>query len=437
METVKTGKEVGILTNFTSHDNAYSLCNVVEDQIKMLLMAEIKPVVFVQESGWWKNPDNIKDLPYAQAEIVMIPGVACHNEVKIDETFQDDVDKLAEAIEARAKDLDVILTHDVIYQPAAMKHNVAARKVASKYPNIKWLHWIHSATSPYTLTQQLKIFQDAYIDNITQKFPNSKYVFFNHMSIKRIAHNFKIDESDVAIVHHPTDVYEMMRFTPIMREFSDKHNLLDVDYIALYPARLDRGKQVEYMIKTVASLKKLNNSVRAIVADFHSTGGDKVTYRENLKQIGKEWGLLDNELIFTSEFIPEWKARVPRDIVGMLFQLSNVFVMPCVSESYSLVAQEAALLGNIIVANEDFIPFRDILGPHVIWRQYSSNIDRTTIMDGSTNTNYDNEQMYHMETAMKIVAEAEKSIEFQQKQRVRKTRNLRYIMNHELVPLIY
>lgn len=430
-------KRVGILTTFTSPDNAYSLCNVVDDQIKMLLMAGIRPVVFVQESGWWKNQDYVNKTVYKDVDIFQIPAVACHNEVKIDPTFQQDIDKLVAGIEIGIKDLDVILTHDIIYQPAAMKHNVAARSLAVKYPNIKWLHWIHSATSPYFLNTQLKIFQDAYIENITTKFPNSKYIFFNHMSIRRIANNFKVNESDVAIIHHPTDIYQMMRFDEMTKEFSEKHNLLDADYICIYPCRLDRGKKVEMAIKTVAALKKLRNSVRMIVADFHSTGGDKVDYRNWLKQIGKEEGLIDDELIFTSDYDPKWRASVPRETVSMLFQLSNIFVMPSWSESYSLVTQEAALLGNIIIANEDFIPFRDILGPHVIWRQYSSGIDKATIMDGQTTTTYNNEATYHMETAMMISAEAEKSIEFQQKKRVRQTRNLKYILNHELIPLIY
>lgn len=430
------GRSVGILTTFTSFDNAYSLCNVVEDQIKMLKISGISPVLFVQESGWWKDKANLEGTVYEDIKIHQLPAVPCHNQVKIDETFQDDVEKLSASMLEGANGLDVILTHDVIYQPAAMKHNVAAREVAEKMPNIKWLHWIHSATSPYTLTQELKIFEDAYIDNITKKFPNSKYVFFNHISIPRIAHNFKIDESDVAVVHHPTDIYEMYRFSDDMRELCEANNFLQADYICAYPIRLDRGKQVQYVIKTMAALKRLKNDVRCVIVDFHSTGGDKVAYREDLLKLGQEEGL-GNDLIFTSMFKDEWKGRVPRDIVAQLFQISNVFMIPSVSESYSLIAQEASLLGNIIVANDDFVPFRDILGPHVIWRKYSSNIDRTTVMDGNTNTDYDNEKMYHTETAMMIMAEAEKSIEFQQKQRVRMTRNLEYVANKELIPLIY
>lgn len=438
MDVIASAKKVGIITTFTSHDNAYSLCNVTEDQVKMLLMAGIKPVVFVQESGWWKDKKNVNKTVYKDVEIRFLPPVACHNEVKLDESFNADIEKLTVALREGLKDLDVVLTHDVIYQPAAMKHNVAARKVASEYPNIKWLHWIHSATSPYTLTTEVKIFQDAYIQNITQKFPNSKYVFFNHLSVPRIATNFKIQEADVAVIHHPTDVYQILRFDDKTKAFSEKYKLLDADYICVYPCRLDRGKNVEMMIKTLGALQRLRNEVRCIVVDFHSTGGDKVTYREYLKQIGRESGLIDGvQLIFTSEFTPEWKASVPRDTVSMLFSLSNLMIMPCKSESYSLVTQEAALCKNIIVANEDFFPFKDILGNHVIWRKYSSNIDRTTLLDGETTTNYGNEDAYHMETAMLIMNQADKNIMFQQNQRVRKTRNLEYILTHELLPLIY
>lgn len=430
-------KRVSILTTFTSPDNAYSLCNVVEDQIKMLLMFDIKPTVFVQESGWWKNPDNVNKTVYKYVDIIMLPSVACHNEVKVDPTFQEDVSKISDKLNEGLANTDVVLTHDIIYQPAAMKHNVAARKSAQRYPNVKWFHWIHSATSPYTLNTELQIFKDAYIENLREKFPNSKYVFFNHMSIKRIATNFKISENDVAIVHHPTDVYEMFRFNETMKKFSEDKKLLEADYICVYPCRLDNGKQVQYMIKTVAALKKIRHSVRAIVVDFHSTGGPKLDYRTFLKQVGKDSGLTEEELIFTSEYLPEWKGSVPRDIVSMLFQISNVFVMPSSSESYSLVTQEAGLLGNIIVANEDFIPFKDILGPDVIWRQYGSSIDRTVILDGSTNFNFNNnEDMYHLETAMMIDAHAQ-NIEFKQKQRVRMTRNLRHVAVNELLPLIY
>lgn len=432
-------KRVGIFTTFTSHDDAYSLCGVVADQIKMLLFAGIKPVVFVQESGWWKDEANFqktsKGNVYRDVDIVQMPSVPCSNNVEIDKTFHEDVEKLYEFFVKNMGGIDVMLTHDLIYQPAALKHNVAARKYANFNSQIKWLHWIHSATSPQVLNAELEIFQDEYMVNVKQKFPNSKYVFFNHVSIERIANNFNIRMDDVVIVPHPTDFHELMGISDEIRLFAEVHNLLNKDFVAIYPARLDRGKQVEMMIRTMASLKRLGKKVAAIVVDFHSTGGDKVEYRKFLKEDGYKWGLTNEDLIFTSD-TEGWRVGMPQEKLYQLMRYGNVFVMPCKSESYSLVLQEACMLGNIIVANDDFVPFRDIIGPHAIWRKYSANINRTTFLDGETTTNYDNEDAYHLETAQIIVGKANQSIEYQQKLRARKTRNIRHVSQEILMPLI-
>ncbi len=150
--------------------------------------------------------------------------------------------------------------------------------------------------------------------------------------------------------------------------------------------------------------------VRMIVIDFHSTGGDKVTYRDELKEIGIDWGLNPVELTFTSDFDPEWSAQVSHDVVRELMMFQNVMIMPSVSESYSLVTQEAAALGCVTVLNQDFPPFRDIFGPHAIYRKYSSNLDvMNNGLDGWTDTKYgpnnasNDERKYHEKVYHKVL----------------------------------
>jgi len=224
-------------------------------------------------------------------------------------------------------------------------------------------------------------------------------------------------------------------------------NMLTADAIAVYPIRLDRGKQVEIVIKIMAQLKKLNYTVRVIIVDFHSTGGDKVTYREELKKIGIDWGLNDFDLTFTSEFHESWRTSVPRKVVHDLFELSNVFIMPSVSESYSLITQEAALTKQVVVLNFDFPPFRDIFGENAIFRKYSSNVDIMNAQDGNTETKYGPanvsnderkkwERDYHYTTAG-MIASRLKHPELALATRLRKERNLDYVFSHELEPLLY
>ena len=260
-------------------------------------------------------------------------------------------------------------------------------------------------------------------------FPNSFYIFFNYYSVPRISQNFNVFGLSEGVA----------------KLIKDKGIVL-ADAICIYPVRLDRGKNVEMMIKTMACLKDFSLSVKAIVVDFHSTGGDKVTYRDDLKNIGIDYGLSADELIFTSEVYPEWQTEIPHTDVLGLMRLSNVFIMPSKSESYSLITQEAGLNKCVVVLNQDFPPFRDIFGPNAIYRKYSSNIDVMNGMDGNTNTSYglENaspeervtlEKNYHKETAGMIASQLRNNYNLAMSIFLRKYRNLDYIFEHELSPL--
>ena len=439
MEGTQNSKQIIIFTTFSEVSEAYSLNRVVQDQIKMFLRNGYKPTVIVQEGFQPKQM-------YEQVDLVTIPLVACHNEIKKDPTFDEDVDKIETKLREIITDNSVILTHDVIYQPAALKHNFAARRVA-KDSKAKWLHWIHSATSPVSLNALQPYFDDMYLELIRSPFPNSQYIFFNDYSKPRIAEEFGVSIELVKTVNHPTDVCGFLGISPEVQEIVDKYKILSVDAICTYPIRLDRGKQVEYVIRTMARIKDFDRSVRVIIVDFHSTGGDKVTYRDELKQIGIDAGLNAGELIFTSEQREDWNVEIPNQCIRDFQLLSNVFIMPSKSESYSLITQEAGLTKQVVVLNFDFLPFRDIFGENAIYRKYSSNIDIMSGMGGNTYTNYgpvnvsDEERKkyekdYHFETAAMIVnrlMHPEMALSI----KLRKERNLDAVFKNQLEPLFY
>jgi glycosyltransferase involved in cell wall biosynthesis len=442
-------KKVAIFTNFFNFDETYSLCRVTVDQIKMLLRNDYKPVVIVSDSF---DP---KGTIFEQVELRKVPNVACHNEVKKDESFDKDVNTIYKALKEHLKDIDVVITQDIVYKPSELKYNFAARKVAPEYPHIKWLHWINSATPPVKLNSLMGIFTDEYLNSFKTPFPNSKYVFFNEISKDIIARNFEVDSSDVRIVHHPSDFYEVYGIeSRELKSFIDKREIFSADAIFVYPIRLDRGKQVEHVIKTAAMVKELGMSVRCIIVDFHSTGGDKVVYREELKQMGMDWGLSPKDLAFTSEFVSTWNVNIPHKDVLAMMRFSNVFIMPSVSESYSLVTQEAALTKNLIILNQDFPPFRDIFGPKNIFRKYSSNWDvlagfneamlegsRTTTEYGPANISKEErknyEKLYHKTTAGMIIDRLRNDEQLATQIFIRKNRWLDIVFKRELEPLLY
>jgi len=445
MEGVSNPKRVCIFTTFADISEAYSLNRVVQDQLKMLLDHGYTPSVIVAESF---VPSGV----YADPRITLkhIPNVPVHNEVKKDPSFDEDVAALETALESVLKDVDVVLTHDVIYQNAALKHNFAARKVAAKFPNLRWLHWIHSATSPVTLANLRPYFSDEYLNLVTTPFPNSFYIFFNYYSVPRVAKNFGVPESIVKVVPHPSDMQEVYSLSDNVYKIARERGFFQADVVCIYPIRLDRGKQVEMVIKTIACLKDFQLSVRLLVIDFHSTGGDKITYRDELKNIAIDWGLNSDEILWASELKEEWRAEIPHSDVMGFMRMSNVFIMPSVSESYSLVTQEAALNKCVVVLNQDFPPFRDIFGPSAIFRKYSSNMDVMADLpdsNGNTITRYGPnevsdderksfEEKYHIATAGMIATEL-KNKNLALSTRLRQLRNLDYVFEHELQPLFF
>lgn len=450
METEIPVKRVAIFTNFFSFDEAYSLIRVANDQIKMLVKHGYKPKVIVSQSF---EPKEAFALP--EVELCKIPNVACHNEVKQDETFDEDVKMLADKLYEILKDVDVCLTQDIVYKPSELKYQMAARSIIEKLPNIKWLHWINSATPPITLNSLMGIFTDKYLELMRKPFPNSYYVFFNDISKEVIAKNFNVDISMVRTVHHPSDLDEVYGVTDKkLSEFLEKRDVYYADAICVYPIRLDRGKQVQHVIKTMAMVKQLGMDVRVIIVDFHSTGGDKVTYRDELKNIGIDYGLSPRELSFTSEYCPEWNIGISHNNVLALMRMSNVFIMASVSESYSYITQEAALTKNVIVLNQDFPPFRDIFGDKAIFRKYSSNWDvfagyNEAMGEGRhTGTEYGPanvspqerkhyEKLYHKDTAGMIVNRLQNDIAMAMQINIRKNRSLNNIFKKELEPLLY
>lgn len=441
-------KKVCLLTSFADFQRAYSLNIIVQYQIKMLLLNGYEPTVIVHDTF---KPEGIYAHPAVTIE--KIPNVPCHNEVKKDETFDADVQAIETRLVEILKDKDVVITHDIVYQNACLKHNFAARKVAKKYPQLKWLHWIHSATSPLLLNMVRPLFQDEYISLLQTPFPNAKYVYPNTYATPAVAANFGVSIEDVITVHHPTDIAALFEFPLDVEEFVYDKKLLEADAITVYPARLDRGKQVEYVIKTMACLKHFDLSVRVIIADFHSTGGDKLTYRDELKQIAIDYGLSEGELIFLSEYKDEWRHEVSQSVIGNIQLLGNVFIMPSVSETYSLTTQEAALTKQVVVLNQDFPPFRSIYGENAIYRKYSSGFDvlaevkEAVRPDSWTGTKYgaanlpeearkSAEKAYHLETAG-MIAQRLHHPEIALSTFLRKNRSLQAVFKKEIEHLLY
>jgi len=428
-------KKVAVLLDFFAYDPAYSLCTVARNQILMLLRAGYSPRVLVDDH--FPDPkEKPEEAPYPwdSVELFRLPSIPRSNFVELPDDWQTHLDKMTDAMRKGLEGIEVVLTHDFIYQPSQLLYQWAGRRITEERGDtIHWCHTIHSATSPALINTT-----NEYLQNIKVRFPNSKIIFPNSFSRSRVASNFGYEERDVVFVPHAVDYCEFFGFHEMTTRIVEEKNMLGADVIMCYPLRLDDGKQPEWLVRIGAGLKALGKSVRIIYAAFHSTGPEKIQVKNKVYKLARKLGLNEDEVTFTCDFDKSLEVRCPRQMVRDFMTLSNVFCLPSRSETYSLVAQEAGLAGNLLVLNYDFGVMYSLYGADAIYAKFGANWDAMTGMDGETKITYDpSPETYGRDIAMKIVYELQHEKALAMKTKLRQTRNLDYVMKNYLEPLLY
>lgn len=422
-----TKRRVYLLTNFGQFLKSYSPIIVVGQQIEMLKRAGYQPVLIA--SSDWNPPESSI---FASVETYRLTNVVIDGTI-VDQAFENDVDTLYKEMQEIITPGSVIFTHDLIFLPDYVKLNVACRRLAEVQPSIHWVHLIHSATAPGSLIKERAMFGEKYSELLNSKFPNSTVIYPNAYDIPRVAQNYFYEENEIIEVPHSTNPVEGM--SRIVKDLYDAKKLWEPEVLMVYPLRLDRGKYAEADIYIMAGCRDNGMTSHVVFCDFQSTGDDKVVYREDLKRLAVELGVGDR-VTFLSEFDESASMEVAHEVVLELFTLSNVFALPSKSETYSLIAQEAMLKGNLCLLNQDFPPFRQIYGKNALYKQFEGANIGFDGLDGEINTKHDPIDEYYRSIASNIKYYLENEKVIRAKTWVRTQRNPDFVFHNYIEPLL-
>jgi len=256
---------VAIYHPFTHLPDNYSLCHVVVEEMEQLLKHGFEAHFVVRDC--FKDP---------------VPeGVKVHAVLP----FEGPVDILAESMPI-LKSMDFVFTHDIVYLEAYMDHDKALRVVAGKFPNIKWLHWTHSAPHP---------------SEKRKPFPNSVYIGMNYTDLPRLAEQYQVPEADCRVVYNPVNLEKFFGWHPFTTTLVEKHNLLDCYVLIVYP--LDTGrfeaKGGHWISKLVEKINKENRKAKVV---FVNAAANDPERKKTILKYGFE--LTKNVIILNSDFPP-------------------------------------------------------------------------------------------------------------------------------------
>lgn len=317
--------KVGILTTFTGADEAYSLVVVVKTQLSMLLKAGYDPVLFVAEQF---NDGGARFWSGSQFEVRRVAHA----------------DARADAIEAAlldaAKDVNVMLCHDILFLSQHQEWGKAVRTMAANLAPapVAWLHWQHSRG-----------------DGQREPCAQSWYCYPNQGDLPHCAWANQAELRRVRYVPHPLD-FDYLGWPNLAVRIAEDYRAPFVDVAGILPTRLDHQKQVDKAIRLWAGIKRAGRSVCFLVADAYCTGEPFLSEKKRLSELARQEGLSEKEFTFLGDHYDECRVMTPRGAVKALYEMCNLFVQPSNSETSSLVAMEAALAGNLLVLNADFPP---------------------------------------------------------------------------------
>jgi glycosyltransferase involved in cell wall biosynthesis len=385
-------KKLAILTDFRGYDEAYGLCQFVRNEVKILVRNGYEPRLILREG--FRHDECWAAYPGTRF-LSINPGRGGDNRVRIDGDTEDDIQRLEAQLDEALSEIDLVITHDLIFQANLWKHHVAARRLVKKRPDLRWLHVVHSASALGTVNKT-----GNYRNELEGKFPSSLLWVFSRESVERMGGLYGYEVDEIVVMPPPLDFLEYMH--PITQTIVRTHDLMHADILIVYPCRLDKGKHPDVVIEIAAQLRAMHFDTRVVLVNSYSNTGAKQKFKEELKQLAQKTGV---QLVLTSD-TEGCEVRTPRQVVMNLFELGDVLIQPSGTESYSRILCEAAWHGCGLLLNYDLPLFREYAGM-ASFGKFSSSVDTSTGLIGNSTTEYADRDSYMRSLAAKITYHVE------------------------------
>lgn len=341
---------VAILTDLERMDDAYSVCSVVRDQMRIFNDYGVTHTLFVRKRFHGDIPQS------TQSVLTHIKPYHYDEDEEPLTRFKEEVDSLVSGdsrgvgYRAALTGCDTVITHDLVNSSWNLPHNRAIRKVASECPK-KWFHWCHSNVG--THHDHVR-----YPSSMKYEAMDGTYVFPNEAAAARASE--VIHGSKTAVCYNPRDVRDLFSFSRETTHLIRAWDLFDHDIMQVYPFVMPRWREkgVPHLLTLFGDIKRRHKRVKLILVNAQADSDFGRQEIEIIRAKARRCRLEEGVDYFLTSMVPfeGWARTVPQSVVHDLMVMSNVFVFPSAIECCSLVQAEAAVMGKLLVLNSDYAP---------------------------------------------------------------------------------
>ena len=301
---------IGVISLLQNIDPAYSVATVTLSHLRMLKLHGHEPVLITGTDSSLEEKD-------IGCEIMKILPVWHWKDYRLGEDLIEEDEKHVEEVKLALAEHTSgmrLLAHDMILQGWYRPYGealMAADKV--------W-HVIHSRVGgghKFQLPEGHKIMV------LNESLVEETRVWFGR---------------DTICVPNAVDILEYNKCQELTRKWVKDWGLLDYDYIFTYPLSAPRwgAKGVDWLATFVKYMNIQGHKTALVLLLAHANTDQKFSFDTDH---------------YSNVMYEEHKLGVSHDVVRDFMQISDGFLLPSVSETSSLVAQEAALSKNCVILN--------------------------------------------------------------------------------------
>jgi glycosyltransferase involved in cell wall biosynthesis len=274
--------------------------------------------------------------------------------------------RIRDALTPHLDRAEVLILHNVIHMHLNLPLTAALHEWADRNSGVRIISWCHDISRFVRPSSGEKVREGFPWELLRKRHPRAVYVAVSNARRDTLAEIFRDPADSIRVVPNGVDPETLLGLSMAGRRLA---NLLDwstADVILFLPVRLTRAKHIEFALRLTAALRDCGVAPRMVVSgppDPHAAGIR--AYVDQLKRLRKDLGLeTAAHFLFEEVRAAPGGEAVDDGLMGELYRLCDIVLMPSLREGFGMPVLEAGLAGRPVFATR--MPAFETIDPGLI-----------------------------------------------------------------------
>ncbi len=335
---------------------------------------------------------------------------------QVPETFEAFTQKLVNALAPILRTYDNLIVHNVFTKHFNISLTAALFRLIADGAIRNCIAWSHDFT--WTSPNSRSKVHDGYPWDLLRTFnPEISYVAVSQERQQTLAGLYNQPRETIKVIYNGVDPQSLLGLSDEGYRLIQRLDLLNSELTLLMPVRVTQAKNIEYALELLATLKTKGIQPNLIHTGPPDPHNDKsMTYFRSLQDQRRALNLeQEMHFVFESGPQPDQPYQIDLNVVGDLYRVSDMMLMPSHREGFGMPVLEAGLMGIPAICTPHVPAAIEIGGEDV------------TIFDAGTPL---------AELAEQIIGWTETNPQYRFRQRVRRGYTWEALFKHEILPLL-